>query len=309
MGPRKNLTGKLLAACLILGLGAAAVAGEKVRFGPVGDVDLPTRPERSFQDSISSGPRNSVRSGSPVPAAVPAPASVETVTRSTPADADERNWIFRDTRSSKGVQKALGVETYDGGENSIADRDSMTVIQDYFARQRSQTDGLAVGNASNPGLSSAKPGRDRRIQGPQYTGSSAALSVDRSEGIFSGGGFQGTINSDDPTVRRYFRNLYTTPGSQDSLISLGSPGTAVSKLARPTNPIASEQKNFSDLANKAALVNSLSSQNDSPDNSAAGARSQLAVRPKPADPDLPVVNEGKLFEKRNGLIVFPARKF
>ncbi|MBI1176178.1 hypothetical protein GC207_01925 [bacterium] len=295
----------------------SAMAGEKVRFGPSRNINLPTQPIRSARETIempAPASLGQVSGGSgPLPAmAVGSSGGGSTVVRKE--DEDEKNWIFRDTSTANGIKKALGVETYSDEKPTMADRDSVAVIQEYFSRQKSKNAGIAPNskNSSDLGGNSALDGTlGNSSSFATGTAKSSGADIGISANIFGGSSFENTLNSDNAAVRRYYRDLYT-PSSGNP--TLQSPAGRASLATGPGSSIASGDSSlsFSSLADKAAVVNSLSAAgadggsrdprltpNTVPQGAAAAA----------ASGNLPTVNEGNLFEKRNGLIEIPSRKF
>lgn len=315
--PKKHYPEKVtiitFVAAVMLG---TAMAGEKVRFGPSRNINLPTQPVRSARETIempapaSLGP---ISGGGPLPAmAVGSSGGGGTVVRQE--DEDEKNWIFRDTSTANGIQKALGVETYSDEKPTVADRDSVTVIQEYFSRQKSQNAGIAPNskNSSDLGGNSALDGNlGNSSSFATGTAKSSGADIGVSANIFGGSSFENTLNSDNAAVRRYYRDLYT-PSSGGS--TLQSPAGRESLATGPRSSFASGDSSlsFSSLADKAAIVNSLSAAGSddgsrdprlTPNTAPQGAAAATAAG------KLPTVNEGNLFEKRNGLIEIPGRKF
>lgn len=295
----------------------SAAAGEKVRFGSLKDLDVPTQPTRSMRETIEAESHVSINSAAPASMSVPVAASGgSTVTRSRAGDEDERDWIFNDTSTAKGIQRALGVETFDEAAPTVADRDSVAVIQDYFSRQRSQSAGVTPDGVSRPGMTSssgtANPFGTSGILGGN-SGLTTGTGDNLSGKILGASNFRETLNSDNAVVRRYYRSLYTSPGGSSPFGSGAStPGNAIGAVkanpfAKSSSSDSTAEQNFDNLAGKAALVNSLSSQ--TAEDPRAKSPAEIASQRRETERGLPVVNQGNLFEKRNGVIEIPGRKF
>jgi hypothetical protein len=298
--------------CLLLAVGP--VAGEKVRFGPPQGAVLQTRPERSVRESIELRPASGLNQPSvaAIPMSGPAPVAVPTrVSRED--DADHENWIFRDTRSAAGVRKALGVDSAGPNLPAAAERDSVVVIQEYFTRQKAQAADLPttlnsradqsgsglIGNAGSAGLA------------PGTTGF-ADTANQKAGTIFGESSFRNTLNSENSTVRRYFRDLYANPNSPGSEVNPASSQTANAPIALPgTKPTttatdSTRSPSFQDLANRAAFIDSMTpAATLSP---GLGPVSPV-IQPNTSKQDAPTVNNGTLYERRNGRIEIPSRRF
>ncbi len=293
---------------------ASASAGEKVRFGTGAAGAIQTQPQRSIRESITPQAAASFNQVSPVVA--PVPVASPTVSRAVrPEDEDQRNWIFRDTRSASGMQKALGVDTYDEQTPTMAERDSVAVINDYFSRQRAQTaasPALGSAAANNWGDLAAGPAGGGALGAGAISGISSGPSGGSSSGtLFGESSFRNSLNSDNQAVRNYFRELYTSPGA--SGFGLGSANQAQAGSSTPNfrpatqTPPTTENQNLLDLANRAALVDSLSTiPPGAPTLNAPAPVNQPAANSR----EVPTVNQGNLFERRSGgIIEIPARKF
>ncbi len=312
MQMREGIFGVSSCAALIL-LTFSAGAGEKVRFAPASAESFQTRPERSVRESIELRPALDLSPPptAAVPMAAPAPAAVST-RRSREDQADQQNWIFRDVRSAGGVRKALGVDTAEANLPSANERDSVAVIQEYFSRQQSRT---ATGGAPQNPLGEL-PGMG--MSGNSGIGSFATGTTgfaetggQKSGNLFGESSFRNTLNSENTAVRRYFRDLYANPNSPSlgfeasSSQSSGQPATFPGVVRPPAEPDATRPPSFQDLANRAALIDSLTP--------TATLSPQFGdprlTPPPPTRQDVPTVNNGNLFEKSNGRIEIPGRRF
>jgi hypothetical protein len=294
-------------------LAASASAGEKVRFGTGGGGAIQTQPQRSIRESIT--PQAAASFNQVSPAVSPVPVASPVVTRNVrPEDEDQRNWIFRDTRSAAGMQKALGVDTYEEQAPTMAERDSVAVINDYFSRQRAQTTASpALGSAANNwGDLAAGPAGGGALGIGAISGDSSRTSGGANSGtLFGESSFRNSLNSDNQAVRNYFRELYTSPGA--SGFGLGSANQAQAGSSTPNfrpatqTPPTTENQNLLDLANRAALVDSLSTiPPGAPTLNAPAPVNQPGANSR----EVPTVNQGNLFERRSGgIIEIPARKF
>jgi len=297
---------------LLLVVGTAA--GEKVRFGSGAGGAIQTQPQRSIRESI---PAQSAASFNQVsPAVSPVPVASPVVTRNVrPEDEAQRNWIFRDTRSAAGMQQALGVDTYGEPTPTMAARDSVAVINDYFSRQRAQSAGspaLGSAAANNWGDLTGGPAGGGALGASAFSSSSSGASGGANSGtLFGDSSFRNSLNSDNQAVRNYFRELYTAPGANG--FGLGSANQAQAGSSTPNfrpatqTPSITESQNLLELANRAALVDSLSTISPgAPTLNAPTAVNQPAANNR----EVPTVNQGTLFERRSGgIIEIPARKF
>lgn len=296
-------------------LAASAAAGEKVRFGTGAGGAIQTQPQRSIRESIT--PQAAASFNQVSPAVSPVPVASPVVTRAgRPEDEDQRNWIFRDTRSASGMQKALGVDTYEEQAPTMAERDSVAVINDYFSRQRAQTTASpALGSAANNwGDLAAGPAGGGALGAGAISGNSSGTPGGaNSATLFGESSFRNSLNSENQAVRNYFRELYTSPGASGSGLSSANQSQADSSTpnARPATasqaPSATENQNFLDLFNRAALVDSLSTiPPGAPTLNAPAPVNQPGANSR----EVPTVNQGNLFERRSGgIIEIPARKF
>ncbi len=297
--------------CLLLAAGATA--GEKVRFGPPQGAQLQTRPERSLRESIELRPAVELNQpASARPMAMPAPAA-PTTGSARADDADQANWIFRDTRSAAGVRKALGVDAAERNLATAAERDSVVVIQEYFSRQKSQVaktpaglnsraDPSGSGLLGNSGSAGFAPGTT------SFTGAG-----DPKEGtVFGESSFRNTLNSENSSVRRYFRDLYANPNPTSGEINPAPSSTGSGPLGysnpKPATAAADSTRSpsFQDLANRAAFVDSLT---PAATLSPGFGPASPVIQPNPSKGDAPVVNNGTLYERRNGRIEIPSRRF
>lgn len=294
-------------------LAASAAAGEKVRFGTGASGAIQTQPQRSIRESIT--PQAAASFNQVSPAVSPVPVASPVVTRAgRPEDEDQRNWIFRDTRSASGMQKALGVDTYEEQAPTMAERDSVAVINDYFSRQRAQTTASpALGSAANNwGDLAAGPAGGGALGAGAISGNSSSTPGGaNSATLFGESSFRNSLNSENQAVRNYFRELYTSPGA--SGFGLGSVNQAQAGSSTPNfrpatqTPPTTENQNLLDLANRAALVDSLST--ISPGAPTLNAPAPVN-QPGANSREVPTVNQGNLFERRSGgIIEIPARKF
>jgi hypothetical protein len=296
-------------------LATSASAGEKVRFGTGAGGAIQTQPQRSIRESIT--PRVASFNQT-APAAAAAPVANPVVTRAVrPEDEDQRNWIFRDTRSAAGMQKALGVDTFEEQGATVAERDSVAVINDYFARQQAQTTASpALGSAAAKswGDLAGGPAAGGGLGASAIGGSSAGAPSGATSGsLFGDSSFRNSLNSDNQAVRNYFRELYTSPGLTGSGLSSANPSRTASGTpnTRPGTveqaPATPENQNFLDLVNRAALVDSLSTV---PPGAPTLNAPQTVNQPAANGREVPTVNQGNLFERRSGgVIEIPARKF
>lgn len=295
---------------------ASAAAGEKVRFGTGAGDAIQTQPQRSIRESI---PRQAAASFNQLsPAVSPMPVASPVVTRNVrPEDEAQRNWIFRDTRSAAGMQQALGVDSYEGPTPTMAERDSVAEINDYFSRQRAQTaasPALGSAAANNWGDLTGGPAGGGALGASAFSGSSSGAAGGANSGtLFGDSSFRNSLNSDNQAVRNYFRELYTAPGASgfglnpaNQLATGSSAPNARPGTTAPT-PSASENQNLLDLFNRAALVDSLATiPPGAPTLNAPTAVNQPAANNR----EVPTVNQGNLFERRSGGIIdIPARRF
>jgi hypothetical protein len=297
-------------------LAASAPAGEKVRFGTGAGGAIQTQPQRSIRESIT--PQAAASFNQVSPAVSPVPVASPVVTRNVrPEDEDQRNWIFRDTRSAAGMQKALGVDTFDEQTPTVAERDSVAVINDYFSRQRAQTTAspaLGSAAASNWGNLSGGPAGSGGLGASALGGNSSGTPGGANSGtLFGESSFRNSLNSDNQAVRNYFRELYTSPGMTGAGLGSASQSPAGSSApnARPSataqTPPTTENQNLLDIFNRAALVDSLSTiPPGAPTLNAPAPVNQPGANSR----EVPTVNQGNLFERRSGgIIEIPARKF
>lgn len=299
---------------LFLLLALEPAVGEKVRFGASRWTDVPTRPERTMSERIEA--RSDMELGRPEMsrAALPAAAPVAASTRLSREDeADRQNWIFRDTRSAAGVRKAFGVESGVASAPSIAERDSATVIQEYFDRQRPRaaaTPSELTPRAEQSGLGGARNPAGSTFAAPA-DGFGDGGNV-KSGNLFGESAFRNTLNSDNTAVRRYFRELYVnpsssmTPGLVPTPAATAGTGGSLTGTAPPPGAASTRPPSFQELAERAAFIDSLT-----PAASLGNGLGSPAPNnaPVPGSPGMPTQNNGKLFEKRNGLIEIPSRRF
>jgi len=307
--------GAILAILLAHGAGA----GEKLRFTPANAETVPTRPARSVRESIeqpSFSTLNGVGMNGAASVAGPLPTAVTAGGRGRNESEDQSNWIFRDASTAKGVQEALGVVSYGESNAQATERDSVAVIQDYFARQRSRAAAEPTAGSPNPSWNTPFANASgMQTSGNTGFNSGARLSGDTagSANLFGDTAFPNTLNSDNPVMRRYFRELYTSSGDGRSPAdsALGglngpTPAPATGFQLSPLDPTQPRQQQS--LSQKAALVKSLSE----PAMGGSSLDVTLSPGPQPVTMDnnrLPTVNQGNLFERRNGLIEIPGRRF
>ncbi len=295
---------RLSAGCCLL-LAVNASVGEQVRFGPPSGALLQTQPERSAGETISL--QSTIGLNQPSAVATPRPvAATPAVTsrRTESEEQDQRNWIFRDTRNPAAMQKALGVDTFESAKPKAGEQDSVAVIQDYFSRQRLQATDHPAGGKSSPAASWG--GQFGKTPGTIGIGGG---NTDTSIGSASTLGeplFRNTLNADNPGVRRYFRELYANPNSPAAGPAASSTAPLASGPQVEAASNATRSPSFQDLANRAAFVNSLT-----PGASLSPTLNPSApvAQPTVQDRSAATVNQGKLFERRNGLIEIPSRKF
>ncbi len=295
---------RLSAGCCLL-LAVNASVGEKVRFGPPSGALLQTQPERSASETISL--QSTVGLNQPNAVATPrpvAPTPAVPSRRTEAEDQDQRNWIFRDTRNPAAMQKALGVDTYESAKPKVGEQDSVAVIQDYFSRQRSQATDHPAGGKASPAASWG--GQLGKTPGTLGIGGVNADTSIGSASTLSDPLFRNTLNADNPSVRRYFRDLYASPNSPAAGPAANSPAPLANGPQVETANSATRSPSFQDLANRAAFVNSLTP--NAPLSTALNP-SAPAAQPTVQDRSEATVNQGKLFERRNGLIEIPSRKF
>ena len=301
---RTFLKWRLSAGCCLL-LAVNASVGEKVRFGPPSGALLQTQPERSAGEAISL--QSTIGLDRPTAVAKPQPVAVTpavTSRRSESEEQDQRNWIFRDTRNPAAMQKALGVDSYETAKPKVGEQDSVAVIQDYFSRQRSQATANPAGG--KPSAAVSWGGQLGKTPGTIGIG---GVNTDASVGSASAMGeplFRNTLNADNPSVRRYFRDLYASPNSPAAGPAANSPAPLASGPQAETANRATRSPSFQDLANRAAFVNSLT---PSAPLSPALNPPATAAQPTAQERSAATVNQGKLFERRNGVIEIPSRKF
>ena len=292
---------------------ADGFAAEKVRFGAPGESTIQTRPERSLRESLSV-PEEGLNLNSAtrtMPGMIRPPAAAASAVRENRADdVDQRNWIFRDTRSVEGIQRAFGVESHQPATAGVADRDSISVIQDYFSRRAA--DKAARQKPSELPLW-GKPGTSREsTTGFETDLDGVGLStpgnptVRKADDLFGQGTFRNTLNSDNLSIRRYYRDLYTTPSSVEgtSPNPLRSSST-IGGLAQVNAPKGAPS--FTELAEKAALLEALSEPSAKTINR-GGATQNPAFDPFRPSAPAPVINNGSLIERRNGRTEFPSRR-
>jgi len=292
-----KLTYRLLGAAALFLLVVPAEAGEKIRFGSHASTMLATLPAANATPrELETGHNfNNPKPVQIMPSDSGAGASV-TVRPRRQDDEDERNWIFRDAQSATAVQKALGVETFEPPDPTRLNRDS---VQEYFGRQQSQGAAAAQAPAVMTGQTGLPEDPFRASEPSPRPGPLPASAST----LFGGASFRNTLNSENAAVRNYYRRLYTDPDSG----SFTGAATPLPTTPAPATPDPSTQPpSFSELAGRAAFVNSLTP--DTP--------FSPTLNPAPAVPannsasgTLPTVNNGKLFERRNGLIEIPGRKF
>jgi len=245
----------------------------------------------------------------PAPAATPV--ATTTTRQSREDDADRQNWIFRDTQSAAGVRKALGVDSGEQELPTMTERDSVAVIQEYFSREKarsvsapdafsSRSDRTGFGAANSQGGLGQSPA----------AGGLVAPGNQQSGNLFGESAFRNTLNSDNNVVRRYFRDLYISPGAGVPTATQSDPlpNQPPSLAGRASMPAidVTRPPSFQDLANRAAFIDSLTP--------ATTLSPQFGV-PQINNPPVlnsqsaPTVNNGKLFERRNGVIEIPSRRF
>lgn len=299
---------------LFLLLTLEPAAGDKVRFGASRWNEVPTRPERTMSERIEARSDKALGRPETTRAALPAAAPVVVTTRPSREDeADRQNWIFQDTRSAAGVRKALGVESGVASAPSIAERDSAAVIQEYLDRQRPRAS--ATPSALTPRAEQSGLGGGRNTAGSTFAAPADALGDggnEKSGNLFSESAFRNTLNSDNTAVRRYFRELYvspspaTTPGLVPTPAGAAGAGGSLTGAAPSPGASSTRPPSFQELAERAAFIDSLT-----PAASLGSGFGSPAPgnAPVPGSPGTPTENNGKLFEKRNGLIEIPSRRF
>jgi hypothetical protein len=251
------------------------------------------------------------------------PSSAGTVSRRIPVeDEDQRTWIFRDSQTPEGIQRALGVESYEDAEPGMVERDSVAVIQEYFDRRRGRSVGDLTANGSSGGSGGAfsamaTPGGAGL---PETTGALGGMAArETGNKLYGESTFVNTINSESPTLRRYFRDLYTAPESTRSRLGTGASGSDPNAIGQATDGSIGggtgsgtlRQRRLDELVERAGLVRSLSEPADGDLNASLSLNSRSTSTDAPANPNssLQTVNEGNLFERRNGVIEIPGRKF
>lgn len=291
-----------------------ASGGEPIRFSKGSDSGrVATRPQRSAREALGLTENATFTLNQPAAPTV-LPAAPATTRAALPVDEDQRNWIFQDTQSEAGRQRAFGIESEQDNPASVSARDSTTIIQEYFDRQRSGN-----ANAGNPGApfgNNLTPGAGQSLQpgGPANSNPfamDASQELPRAGRVFGQDTFQTTLNAENLAVRRAFRNQYLSQGSMapSSLNAPQQPAEASANLSLPGPPLAAgaipgQASPFSELAARASLIESLSP--SSPSSSPATTLQPPAARP-PGSP--PEVDDQPIFERRGGLIEIPGRKF
>lgn len=237
--------------------GGATVAADKVKFGsPKPNIGIQTQPVATLDGLIPEKSQNIGYANPNIPSPV-APSST-TAVRGNNADAnnDQDNWIFRDTQSARGIQRALGVEFY--GEESLdtGQSESTTVVEEYFIRQSNYQNPQLTPNSTDPldRLSSTDPSRG--FEGGSGLGDRGFFAPNGSApvGTLYGsdqGGFKNTLNSANPTTRSYYRELYKE--------QLAPSKPVIPALSSPIAPVqpASSASRTRELYDRAAFIDSM----------------------------------------------------
>lgn len=301
------------ALCLLATLVSASA--EKVRFGPAQGAGVQTRPEQSIRDSIEV--RSDIRAGraEPVPVSptvTPSAGGAPSSPQSREAEAERQNWIFRDTRSAAGVRKALGVESGDPSLPTAPERDSVALIQEYFSREKARAAGpaelLGSGGGQSGFATGGKAADTGLVTGP---GALSGAGNSRSDNLFSDSSFRNTLNSENTTLRRYFRDLYVNPGvgaptTRERGAAVPDPARSVAAPPVGSAEDATRSPSFQDFANRAAFIDSLTPSTALTPGISKPLEGNVQT---PGSTTVPTVNNGKLFERRNGVIEIPSRRF
>lgn len=285
----------IFATCLVCTNSRAA---ERVKFGsPKSTVEIQTQPLPSKENDIPQAGKN-IGNVNAVLAPQVLPSRNSAVIRTQSEDEDQENWIFHDTRSAKGIQRALGVELYETETTEKDKRTPTTVIEEYFDRQ-SNSDGSQVApNGLNAidGLDSSLGDFGTVGFGNVFSSGSERGDVIQSIGI-GRSGFQKTLNSPNPSIRSYYRTLY-----KDQL----SPGQTVVPALDAVNPLnqQGDQTRTRQLYNRAAMIEAMA-----PKTPASVFENQQANLQAPAVTPRENRQEKQLIERRGGKFVVPSRPF
>jgi hypothetical protein len=280
---------------LTFSMAATVGAAEKVKFGaqnsnpqittqplPAGATALPElKPQKdnvnAFVPEISQG------------------ASGPTIIQTKEVDDDQRNWIFRDTQSAKGIQRALGVEVYEPETGTQSGTSAPTsTIRNYFDRQNAAEAGAFSPDGASEleklGLKALDFGPDKGIFG------SADGSTLRPVSGIGQTGFQNTLQSANPSVRSYYRELY-----KNQIAPIQPVVPALDSVMRAEKDTRSRTKQ---LLDQAALIESMTPK---------GPVSVFQTQPSGGEP---IVNQRRnreldkpLIQRRGGKTVIPSRRF
>ncbi len=283
----------------------SAPAADKVKFGsPQPNTTIQTRPAATLEGLIPEkrDQFGSVNANAPT-TTLP---STSTVVRSNSAgdNDDQDNWIFRDTQSARGIQRALGVEFYGDEPSKPGQSGSTTVVEDYFIRQSNYQAPQLTPNSTDPLDRLSSTAAPRGFSGTSSLGDSGFFAPTGAVpgGTLFGsdrGGFKNTLNSENPTTRSYYRDLY-----KEQI----SPSKPVIPALSP--PIATEQPASSvsrtrQFYDRAAYIESLA-----PKGPASVFERNLEQAPQPAisQPEKSIY-QVPIPERRGGRTVLPTRPF
>ncbi|GEM_PF-2468328 len=282
-----------------------ARAADKVKFSsPRPNAAIPTQPTPTLEVLIPEKPAT-FSDGSATFAPPVAPSMNTTVRSGKAADNDQDNWIFRDTQSAQGIQRALGVEAYGDDPSASGKSESVTVVEEYFIRQKKfQTQGLTPENRNpldrleSSFSAGGNTGKSGLGDDSFFTGSGS----DSVGSPYSGDqrGFQNTINSANLTTRSYYREMYK------ELISPSKPVlpalTAPTTLEQPSDSTVSRTRQ---LYNRAAYIESIT-----PKGPASVFDQNLGQPQQPAGTELDKSTYTvPTPERRGGKTVLPTRPF
>jgi hypothetical protein len=283
-----------------------ARAADKVKFSsPRPNATIPTQPTPTLEILIPERPANFSDGGATF--APPLAPSMNTTVRSGKAeDNDQDNWIFRDTKSAQGIQRALGVETYGADSSAAGQAESITVVEEYFVRQNKFQPQELTPENRNP---------LDRLESSFSSGGNAGKSHQGNDSFFSGNGsdsvgspyggdqrgFQNTINSANPATRSFYREMYKEQ------ISPSKP--VIPALSAPTpieQPPASTVSRTRQLYNRAAYIESMTPKGPV---SVFDQNLGQAQQPVVTEPDKSTIYSVPTPERRGGKTVLPTRPF